>query len=165
MDKTGGEGLGREKQSTPAGFGFVMWVRKKGRGEARQLWGFENCLCVCVRIRACSCLALCSLGHTAHPALCLFIFYLSHVLHLDFSVYSCELHFHPMHHQVVGITFPVVGWIVVGLNRSSRVGERNFVLRISCRTELQLCFISHQGLVARFQLAFFLPEHLQLASR
>lgn len=108
-------------------------------------------MCVCIR----ACLAQCSLGHSAHLALCLFIFYLSHVLHLDFSVCSYELHFHPIHHQVVEITFPLVGWIMVRLKRSSRVGERNRALRISCCTKLQPCFISHQGLVARFQLAFF----------
>lgn len=44
---------------------------------------------------------------------------------------------------------------MVGLKRSSRVGEKDCVLRISCCTKLQLRFISHQGLVARFQLAFF----------
>lgn len=92
---------------------------------------------------------------TAHLAPCLFIFYLSHALHLDLSFYSCELRFHPTHHQVVGITYPVVGWIMVGLKRSSRVGGRNCVLRISCCIKSQLCFISLQGLVARFQLSFF----------
>lgn len=109
-------------------------------------------MCVCTR----ACPALPSVHwDTAHLTVWLFIFYLSHVLHLDFSVCSCELLFHPIHHQVVGITFPVVGWIMVGLKRSSRVGERNHALRISCCTKLQLCFISHQGLVAGFQLAFF----------
>lgn len=110
---------------------------------------------MCVCIRACSCLAQRSLGHSAHLASRLFTFYFSHVLHLDsFSVYSCELRFHPLHHQVVGITFPMVGWIMMGLKRSSRVGERNCVLKINCCTKLQLSFISHQGCVARFQLAF-----------
>lgn len=37
MDKTGGDALEREKQSTPAGFGLVMRVRKQGRGKERQL--------------------------------------------------------------------------------------------------------------------------------
>ena len=82
------------------------------------------CLCVC--ISACSHLTL-------FPCLA----------PDSFSVYSCVLLFHPIHHQVVMIAFPMVDWIMKGLKRSSRAADSNCVLSINCCIKLQLHFICH----------------------